>query len=65
MMIVGLILAVVLVLTALYGFGVLRTPYTSTFRVAFYFLLIFFVVTIVVGAITQSYYGYDPTPQGR
>jgi uncharacterized membrane protein YtjA (UPF0391 family) len=66
MMIVGMILAVMVLVTALYGFGLFDTPYMGTFRVAFYFFLIFFLATLVVGVVTQSYYGgYDPTPHSR
>ena len=62
MMTVGILLASITIVTALYGFGFFDTPYIGTFRVAFYFLLLFLVVTIVVGVVTQSHYGYDPTP---
>ncbi|WP_447978271.1 DUF1328 domain-containing protein [Candidatus Nitrospira bockiana] len=66
MMTVGAILAIITIVTALYGFGFFNTPYIGTFRIAFYFFLIFFLVTVVVGMVTQSYYGgYDPTPQSR
>ena len=62
MMMVGIALAVITIVTALYGFGFFDTPYIGTFRVAFYFFLLFLVVTLVVGVATQSHYGYDPTP---
>ena len=62
MMMVGIVLAVITIVTALYGFGFFDTPYIGTFRVAFYFCLLFLVVTLVVGIAGQSHYGYDPTP---
>lgn len=62
MMIIGVILAV---MAALYGFGFFNSPYIGTFRIAFYFSLIFLVVTLVVAAMDQSNRGYDPTPQSR
>lgn len=65
MMIIGVILAVMVIVTALYGFGFFNSPYIGTFRIAFYFSLIFLVVTLVVAAMDQSNRGYDPTPQSR
>jgi uncharacterized membrane protein YtjA (UPF0391 family) len=65
MMIVGVILAIIVLVTALYGFGFFNTPYIGTFRVAFYFFLIFFLVTLAVGVVSQSNQGYDPTPHSR
>lgn len=65
MMIIGVILAVMVIVTALYGFGFFNSPYIGTFRIAFYFSLIFLVVMLVVAAMDQSNRGYDPTPQSR
>lgn len=65
MMIIGITLAIIVMVTALYGFGYFNSPYIGTFRVAFYFSLIFLVVTLVVAAMEQSNHGYDPTPQTR
>ena len=65
MMIVGILLAAIVMVTALYGFGYFNTPYIGTFRIAFYFSLIFLVVTLVVAAMDSSNRGYDPTPQSR
>jgi uncharacterized membrane protein YtjA (UPF0391 family) len=65
MMIVGILLAASVMVTALYGFGYFNTPYIGTFRIAFYFSLIFLVVTLVVAAMDSSDRGYDPTPQSR
>jgi len=65
MMIIGIILAVLVMVTALYGFGYFNSPYIGTFRVAFYFSVIFLVMTLVVAAMEQSNRGYDPTPQSR
>ena len=64
-MIVGIILAIIVLVTALYGFGAFETPYIGTFRVAFYFFLLFFLATLVVAAISQRNQGYDPTPSDR
>lgn len=66
MMTIGMILAVIMIVTALYGFGYFNSPYIGTFRIAFYFVLILFVVTLVVAAMdSPSNRGYDPTPQSR
>ena len=66
MMTIGMILAVIMIVTALYGFGYFNSPYIGTFRIAFYFVLILFVVTLVVAAMDpSSNRGYDPTPQSR
>lgn len=64
-MIVGIILAIIVLVMALYGFGFFDSPYMGTFRVAFYFFLIFFLVTLAVGIVSQSNQGYDPTPHSR
>jgi hypothetical protein len=65
MMIVGILLAFIVMITALYGFGYFNSPYIGTFRIAFYFSLLFLVVTLVVAAMEQSNREYDPTPQSR
>ena len=54
MMIVGILLAAIVMVTALYGFGYFNTPYIGTFRIAFYFSLIFLVVTLVVAAMFET-----------
>jgi uncharacterized membrane protein YtjA (UPF0391 family) len=65
MMIIGIMLAIIMVVTGLYGFGYFNSPYIGTFRIAFYFVLILFVVTLVVAVMEPSNRGYDPTPQSR
>ena len=65
MMIVGILLAFIVIITALYGFGYFNSPYIGTFRIAFYFSLLFLVVTLVVAAMEQSNREYDPTSQSR
>jgi uncharacterized membrane protein YtjA (UPF0391 family) len=65
MMIMGVILAIIMIVTALYGFGYFNSPYIGTFRIAFYFVLILFVMMLVVAAMDSSNRGYDPTPQSR
>jgi len=65
MMIVGILLAFIMMITALYGFGYFNSPYIGTFRIAFYFSLLFLVVTLVVAAMEQSNREYDPTSQSR
>jgi uncharacterized membrane protein YtjA (UPF0391 family) len=57
---IGLILLGVVILTAMFGFGLLETTFQGAARVLFYVLLIMFIGTLVV-ALTQQY-GYDPTP---
>lgn len=66
MMIVGVILAIIVLVTGTYGFGYFNSPYIGTFRIAFYFFLFFFLVTLAVGIMMpSSQRGYDPTPNSR
>jgi hypothetical protein len=53
-----------LIFTALYAFGVFGTPYLDAFRVAFYLILVMFLVVIVFTLGHQPNEGYDPTPNG-
>ena len=53
-----------LILTALYAFGVFGTPYLDAFRFAFYLVLLIFVVVIVFSMGDDPFKGYDPTPNG-
>lgn len=53
-----------LILTALYAFGVFGTPYLGAFRFAFYLILLLFVVVIVFSMGNDPFKGYDPTPNG-
>jgi hypothetical protein len=53
-----------LILTALYAFGVFGTPYLDAFRFAFYLILVMFLVVIVFTLGDHSNQGYDPTPGG-
>jgi uncharacterized membrane protein YtjA (UPF0391 family) len=62
----GAILLILSIVAALYGFGIVSSPYVGTFRIVFYFVLAFFLITLVVGIVQQSYHGgYDPTPGAR
>jgi uncharacterized membrane protein YtjA (UPF0391 family) len=62
----GAVLLGLVIVAAIFGFGVVSTPFVGTFRIVFYFVLAFFLITLVVGIVQQSQYGgYDPTPQGR
>ena len=53
-----------LIVTALYAFGVFGTPYLGAFRFAFYLILLIFVVVIVFSMGDDPFKGYDPTPKG-
>ena len=53
-----------LIFTALYAFGVFGTPYLGAFRVAFYLILVMFLVVMVFTLGEQPNEGYDPTPGG-
>ncbi|WP_447598116.1 hypothetical protein [Nitrospira sp. Nam80] len=53
-----------LILTALYAFGVFGTPYLDAFRFAFYLILVMFLVVIVFTLGDYPNQGYDPTPSG-
>jgi hypothetical protein len=55
---------VLLILTALYAFGVFGTPYLGAFRFAFYLILVMFLVVVVYTLGNHPNEGYDPTPQG-
>ena len=65
MMIVGIILAIIVLVTALYGFGFFNTPLYRHLSSGVLFFLIFFLVTLAVGVVSQSNQGYDPTPHSR
>ena len=53
-----------LILTALYAFGVFGTPYLDAFRFALYLILVMFLVVIVFTLGNHPNQGYDPTPSG-
>lgn len=55
---------VLLILTALYAFGVFGTPYLGAFRFAFYLILVMLLVVVVYTLGNHPNEGYDPTPQG-
>jgi len=57
---VGFILLGMVMLAAVFGFGLLETTFQGAARILFYVFLIMFIGTLVV-ALTQQY-GYDPTP---
>ena len=66
MLMLGALLLILAIVSALYGFGIVSSPYVGTFRIVFYFFLIFFLITVVVGIVQQSYHGgYDPTTTVR
>jgi uncharacterized membrane protein YtjA (UPF0391 family) len=63
MLMLSVLLLIIAIVMGIYAFGLASTPYVGTFRILFYFFVIFFVVTVVVGLMQPSYYGgYDPTP---
>jgi hypothetical protein len=51
-----------IIVTALYAFGILNTPYTDAFRVGFYLFLMMGLVAVVLVMGRQPFEGYDPTP---
>jgi hypothetical protein len=55
---------VLLILTALYAFGVFGSPYLGAFRFAFYLILVMFLVVIVFTLGHPPNEGSDPTQQG-
>ena len=57
----GLVFLAMMTLTAMFGFGMLRTSFQGTARILFYGFVILFIGVLVV-AVTQQY-GYDPTPR--
>jgi uncharacterized membrane protein YtjA (UPF0391 family) len=67
MVMLGAFFLGVAIIAALFGFGVLRSPYIGTFRIVFYFFLFFFLATLVVGIMQQQSDegGYNPTTQVR
>jgi uncharacterized membrane protein YtjA (UPF0391 family) len=56
----GLLFLGIALITAMFAFGMLSTPFQGTARIVFYAFLIMFLGTLLV-AVTQQY-GYDPTP---
>jgi len=62
MVIISVILAIAILVSALYGFGVFDTPYMGTFRIVFYFVLFFFLATLSMSVLSHWDQGYDPTP---
>lgn len=65
MVIISVILAIAIPVTALYGFGLFDTPYMGTFGIVFYFVLFFFLATLVMNVLSQRNQGYDPTPTSQ
>ncbi|MGQ0811910.1 MAG: DUF1328 domain-containing protein [Nitrospiraceae bacterium] len=57
------ILFVLVIVAAVYGFGIVSSPYLEAFRFAFYLFLLIFVVAVAAGLIQETYHGYDPTPE--
>jgi uncharacterized membrane protein YtjA (UPF0391 family) len=55
----GLVFLGVAILAAMFGFGMLSTPFQGTARIVFYAFLIMFIGTLVV-ALSQQY-SYTPT----
>lgn len=53
----------VLIILALYAFGVFSTPYLEAFRFAFYLVLVLLALTVGISLIQYPYEGYDPTAQ--
>jgi hypothetical protein len=51
----------ILIVLALYVFGIFSTPYVEAFRFAFYLLLVLLVITVGIVLMQQPYEGYDPT----
>lgn len=54
-----------LILSAVFAFGVLNTPYMEAFRVCFYSICVVFVLAVfyALGGYPSGG-GYDPTPTG-
>jgi uncharacterized membrane protein YtjA (UPF0391 family) len=56
----GLVLLAIVILMAIFGFGLLETTFQGSAKILFYVFLIMFLGILIV-ALTQQY-GYDPTP---
>jgi hypothetical protein len=54
-------LLLLVILSALYAFGVFNTPYLDAFRFAFYLLLVMLIIVVVVSIGDNPKQGYDPT----
>ena len=61
MMLMGA-LFLLLIVSALYAFGVFGTPYLDAFRFAFYLILTMLIIVVVVSIGDHPNQGYDPTP---
>ena len=55
------ILFIILIVLALYVFGVFATSYLEAFRFAFYLVLLLFVLTLGFALINPEQQGYDPS----
>jgi hypothetical protein len=57
-LIIGLLVTVVIVV-ALYAFGIFNTPYSDAFRIAFYLLLVLLVLSVWFSIGNESFKGYE------
>lgn len=58
---VAAVLLALLIVLALYVFGVFSTPYLEAVRFAFYLLLVLLAITVGIGIMDHPNEGYDPT----
>lgn len=61
--VLGIAGIITLIITAVFAFGVLDTPYMEAFRVGFYFAVVVFVLAVFYALNGPPFgEGYDPTP---
>jgi hypothetical protein len=65
MTLVSVILAMIVVIVALYAFRILSTPYLDAFRFAFYLFLVLLGLSVWYGVMDHPYDAYDPTVGAR
>jgi hypothetical protein len=58
-------LFILLIVLALYAFGLFDTPYLSAFRFAFYLVLVLLILTVGGSLVHHPDEGYDASTQTR
>jgi len=58
---VAAVVFILLIVLALYVFGIFSTPYFEAFRFAFYLLLVILVLILGIGFLNHPFKGYEPT----
>jgi uncharacterized membrane protein YtjA (UPF0391 family) len=62
MLMLSIILLLLVIIAAVFAFGMVETSAVGTFRIVFYFMLILFLATLVVGLYKQTTQTTSPPP---